>query len=266
MTSTQPINTSQRTTFDQAAKDYDEARPGYPDELIKDVISISKIPSGGKILEIGCGTGQATIPFAQRGYLMLCLEIGKELAALAAKKCRQFPKVQIKNISFEDWKPTPNSFDLVISATAFHWIPPEIGYPKAARVLKGSGYIAIFDNIHPTPFSDYWQKVQRVYREVFPGEKDRSKEPSTEEKIRKKEDLINGTGLFEKVVVKQYHWSKEYNKERYIKLLNTYSSHRTLPEERRSRLFRGISTLIDEELGGKIKRPYISVLYIAKKA
>lgn len=40
------------------------------------------------------------------------------------------------------------SFDLVISATAFHWISPEIGYPKAAQVLKDSGYIAIFSNLH----------------------------------------------------------------------------------------------------------------------
>ena len=59
---------SLRTIFDQAALDYDEVRPGYPEELIEDVISISAIPKDGRILEIGCGTGQATIPFAKRGY------------------------------------------------------------------------------------------------------------------------------------------------------------------------------------------------------
>lgn len=60
--------TSFRTIFDQAALDYDEVRPGYPEELIEDVISISAIPKDGRILEIGCGTGQATIPFAKCGY------------------------------------------------------------------------------------------------------------------------------------------------------------------------------------------------------
>jgi len=59
---------SLRTIFDQAALDYDEVRPGYPEELIEDVISISDIPKDGRILEIGCGTGQATISFARRGY------------------------------------------------------------------------------------------------------------------------------------------------------------------------------------------------------
>ena len=62
--------TSLRTIFDQAALDYDDVRPGYPGELIEDVISISAIPKDGRILEIGCGAGQATIPFAKRGYLI----------------------------------------------------------------------------------------------------------------------------------------------------------------------------------------------------
>jgi len=46
---------SLRTIFDQAALDYDEVRPGYPEELIEDVISISDISKDGRILEIGCG-------------------------------------------------------------------------------------------------------------------------------------------------------------------------------------------------------------------
>ena len=57
-----------RTTFDEAALLYDDVRPGYPEALFHDVVSLSGIPSGGRILEIGCGTGQATVPFARRGY------------------------------------------------------------------------------------------------------------------------------------------------------------------------------------------------------
>lgn len=254
-----------RTIFDQAALDYDEVRPGYPEELIEDVISISAIPKDGRILEIGCGTGQATIPFAKRGYSMTCLEIGKELAALAAQKCRQYPKVHIHTISFEDWQPEENAFDLVISATAFHWIPPEIGYPKAAKVLKNSGYIAVFWNLHPTPYMGFFREVQKVYRKVIPGWKDPSKGPSVEKKIKVMEDYINGTGLFGKVSVKTYPWTKEYNTQEYLKLLNTYSDHRNLEEAKRARLFRGILELIENKYGGTITRPYLTVLYIAKK-
>ncbi len=254
-----------RTIFDGVAHDYDEVRPGYPEELIEDIISISDIPQGGRILEIGCGTGQATIPFAKRGYSMLCLDIGKELVAIACENCRQYPNVQIRNTSFEGWESEINSFDLVMSATAFHWIPPEIGYPKVAQVLKKSGYMAIFRHHHPTPYTGFFQAVQKVYQSVVPEWKDPSDGPSTEEEIRTTEDYINRIGLFEKVLVKQYPWSKTFDKVQYLKLLNTFSDHRNLEESRRLELFTGIGTLIEKEFGGTITRPYLSVLYLAKK-
>lgn len=240
-------------------------RPGYPEKLIEDVISISGIPQCGRILEVGCGTGQATISFAKRGYSMLCLDIGKELVALARENCRQYPNVQIRNVSFEDWNPNGNLFDLVISATAFHWIPPEIGYTKAAQVLKDTGYIAMFWNLHPTPYTGFFQEVQKVYRSIAPEWKNPSDGSSTGDEIRLREDYINGTGLFEKALVKQYPWSKRLDKVQYLKLLNTFSGHRNLEKERRAKLFAGISALIEEEFGGTITRPYLSVLYLAKK-
>ncbi|MCD6505384.1 class I SAM-dependent methyltransferase [Candidatus Poribacteria bacterium] len=222
------VKASRETIFDQIAKDYEEVRPGYPEELI---------PEDGRILEIGCGAGQATIPFARRGYYMICLDIGKKMAALAAKKCQEYPRVHVYPISFEEWEPEMNSFDLVISATAFHWISPEIGYPKAVQVLKDTGYIAIFSNLHPTPYTGFFQAVQSVYQSVVPEWEDPSKGPSTEDKIKSTENYINKTGLFEKVLVKRYHWTKEYTADQYIKLLNTYSNHRCLDQERRETIY-----------------------------
>ena len=254
-----------RAIFNQAARDYDEVRPGYPERLIEDVISISGIPQGGRILEVGCGTGQATIPFAKRGYSMLCLDIGEALAARARENCRQYPNVQIQNVSFEEWDPRGNSFNLVISATAFHWIPPEIGYSKAVQVLEDSGYIAIFSNLHPTPYIDFFQAVQTVYQKVVPEWEDPRNGLSTAEKIKSTADDINRTGLFEKVLVKRYSWSKPYDKNQYLKLLSTYSGHRNLEESRRKKLFTGIGALLEEDFGGTITRPYLSVLYLAKK-
>jgi SAM-dependent methyltransferase len=143
-----------RTSFDQAAADYDAVRPGYPPALIHEILNFARLSANGRILEIGCGTGQATIPFAQRGYQMTCLDIGPELAALVAKNCKPYPNVQIQVTSFEDWRPEPDKFDLVIAATAFHWIAPEIAYPKVARLLRETGALAIFSNEHPPPAKD----------------------------------------------------------------------------------------------------------------
>ncbi|MCP4423480.1 MAG: SAM-dependent methyltransferase, partial [Chloroflexi bacterium] len=82
------IDRSQRVLFDEAAELYDEVRPSYPEALVEDVVALSGIGKNGRILEVGPGPGTATLPFAQRGYRMLAIELGEHLAALAAENCR----------------------------------------------------------------------------------------------------------------------------------------------------------------------------------
>jgi SAM-dependent methyltransferase len=91
-----------RTTFDEAASLYDEVRPGYPGELFDDVVSLSGIPAGGRILEIGCGTGQATVPFARRGYRILCIELGENMAAVARRNLEGYPQAEVRTGAFEE--------------------------------------------------------------------------------------------------------------------------------------------------------------------
>ena len=258
---------SRRTIFDRVAEDYDRVRPGYPEELISDIIALSGIKPGGRILEIGCGTGQATVPFAEHGYTLTCLDIGKNLAAIAAGKCRRYPNVHVENVSFEAWETQENAFDLVISATAFHWIPPEIGFPKSAEVLKPSGSLAIITNGVPTPFTGFLNTVQEVYREVVPEWSDPSDGPTTEERIQKTLSFIEekGMGLFEPARVIQYPWTAKYTAQQYITLLSTYSDHLSLKDDKRTRLFVGIREMIENRFGGTITRDYCTVAFIAKK-
>jgi hypothetical protein len=90
-----------RSTFDGAALLYDEVRPGYPEALFDEIVSISGIPFGGRILEVGCGTGQATLPLARRGYEILCVELGENLAALARRNLAGYPRVHVLTGDFE---------------------------------------------------------------------------------------------------------------------------------------------------------------------
>jgi SAM-dependent methyltransferase len=255
-----------RTGFDEVAAEYDAIRPGYPAALIEDIISITHLPANGHILEIGCGTGQATIPFAQRGYRMTCLDIGAALAALAAQNCQAYPSVQIQVASFETWEAEPRSFDLIISATAFHWIPPEIGYPKAASLLKDIGSLAIFSNEHPPVATGFFAEVQQVHQRVVPEmQSDPQDVPSLQVNIDRTAAMINATGLFEPVLVKTYPWTATYTTAEYLRLLNTYSPNRQMSEEKRTQLFQGIADLMEGSYGGVVTKPYLAVLYLAKK-
>lgn len=256
---------ARRVTFDQVAQRYDEIRPGYPAALIEDIIAISALPPQARILEIGCGTGQATLPFAERGYGITCVELGPEMAALAAANCRPYPAVQVVNAAFEEWVPDTTHFDLVMSATAWHWVPPEIGYPKAAQLLRSSGYLAIFTNVHPKPLTDFFAESQAVYRAVVPEWGDPNNGPTTKADIEAKRTSIDSLGLFEPVTVRTYPWTHTYTTSEYLDLLNTYSDHLNLEESKRRQLHDGLAAMIDNRYGGVVTKPYLSVLYIARK-
>ena len=171
-------------------------------------------------------------------------------------------------ISFEDWTAEPDEFDLVISATAFHWIPPELGYPKAARVLKDSGALAIFGNEHPAQPEAFFTEVQEIYQKVVPEWgpplTNQIIEARVEAKIASTVAAINTTKLFEPVTVNTYAWSQDYTTTTYIRLLNTYSDHRNLEEHKRTQLFQEIAALIEKEYGGVVTKHYLSILNFAK--
>ena len=108
-------------TFNDVAKEYDKFTPSYPVDLFSDIVSYSNAHVDSKILEIGCGTGQATQGFVDIGYKNItCIELGKNLAALTSQKYKSEETINIHNTSFEEWNSRGEKYDLVISGTAFH--------------------------------------------------------------------------------------------------------------------------------------------------
>ena len=259
-----------RTTFDGAALLYDEVRPGYPEALFDDVLSLSRIPSGGRILEIGCGTGQATVPFARRGYSILCVELGENLAAVARHNLKEYPRAEVLTADFEGWPLQREVFDLAISATAFHWLDPSVAYPKIAAALRPGGSVALFWNEHV--YSDasggFFEAAQEIYEREAPEivKPEDSSGPPHPDEVPDRTGEIEGTGLFGEVSRRRYRWDQSYDAEGYLRVLNTYSGHMSLNQASRERLFRGISGLIENRFGGRIVKGYLTDLYVARRA
>ncbi len=127
-----------RTWYSPVADVYYNARAHYPKKLIDRSVALAQLSSNASILEVGCGPGNATVNFAQFGFSMTCIEPNQDFCHLAQHNCDQYPKVTICNTSFEEWELEAKQFNAVLSANAFHWIPPEIRYTKAAAVIVGS--------------------------------------------------------------------------------------------------------------------------------
>jgi SAM-dependent methyltransferase len=254
------IDRNNRDTFEEAADLYDEVASIYPDELVKDILSLSGIVSKGKILEIGCGPGNATILFARKSYRILGIELGERLAAIAIEKCRSYPGVKILNMAFEDWKLEERVFDIALAADAFHWIPPEVGYPKVARALKDTGSLDFFWRVPVNPETDWSRAINYLYQEIAPQFINPDKRFTAEWLVGIVTKNIEASGCFGEVTTKQYFWPTSLTGDQYIKGLRTFSMHKDMKKEMRENLYTRILEVI-EQFGGKVVQPNSVVLF-----
>jgi SAM-dependent methyltransferase len=129
--------------FDQVADEYDRHRPTYPDALLDHTCEVAALSAGDRVLEIGCGTGQLTHSLLARGLRVSAIEPGDRLIALARQNLRESGDVELINAQLEDAPLPRERFDAVFSASAMHWIDPDLGWQKAAEALAPGGTLAL---------------------------------------------------------------------------------------------------------------------------
>jgi ubiquinone/menaquinone biosynthesis C-methylase UbiE len=274
-----------RVTFNEIASLYDGARPDYPEALFDDVITLSGVPAGGTMLEIGSGTGKATLPLARRGFSILGIELGEQMAALARMKLEKYQEARIEVGAFEEWPLPEAAFDLAVSASAWHWIDPEIGYAKVARSLKPVGSLAVMwssqgradsrsnrsENGSTTSGTDdesiqFTQALQEVYRQVAPemaGKGEERRYPGARQFVRS--EALEASGYFKAPEVRNYTWETTYDTASYLRLLDSYSTHRILDPATHERLFAAIGELMETRFGGAVRRRWRAELYVARR-
>ncbi|MEV0698444.1 methyltransferase domain-containing protein [Saccharopolyspora sp. NPDC050389] len=254
-----------RTTFTEAAELYDRARPGYPRQLFDDLASLTELGPGCRVLELGCGTGQATVPLAERGYQVVAVELGAEMAQVARRNLATFPQVEVVTAAFEDWPLPADPFDVVVAATAFHWIDPEVRLTKTADALRPGGALATVATHHVAGGSEaFFAEVQNCYERF---------DPSTPTGIRLRAaaeippdgEELNGSARFGRPVFRRYERDLTYSTAEYLDVLQTYSGHRALPPTARNELLNCIGDLIDVRHGGRVTKRYLTELRVAHR-
>ncbi|HTS49071.1 MAG TPA: class I SAM-dependent methyltransferase [Bryobacteraceae bacterium] len=252
-------------TFDEIAELYDQARRGYPEQLFDDLFKLAGTePSRANVLEIGCGTGQATLPLARRGCNVLCIEMGPNLAQVARGKLAQFPRVEIVNARFEDWDAGGAVFDVVFAANSWHWLDPGSRYSKAARLLRPGGALAFTTSRHAFPpgFDPFFAEIQACYEAI--GEARLSWPPPAPEDLPDAREEIERSGFFEDVRIVRYLRAEEFNADEHIAMMSTASDHRLMEPAKRERLFAEMRRLIEARPGGRVQRHLLTILHVAR--
>lgn len=256
-----------RTTFDEAAARYERARPTYPPDIFDALVHLTGIRPGDRLLEVGPATGKATAALAERGFQITGVELGAELTKAAAERFTNSPEVTIVQDDFERWSPpTGVEFDLVLAATAWHWIDPVIRYRKAATALRPGGHLAVWSATHVLPEDDgdpFFYEIQDVYEEIGEHKPQgwRFPRPGELSGLDLEQD---SNGLFEQVATRQFTWETTYDAEGYIELLDTFSNHMAMHSWQRQQLFQEIRRRIRDRPDGLLRRHWGAVLEVAQ--
>lgn len=235
--------------FDTISSIYDKMRPGYVNELYQDIFNYKAITSDSKVLEIGIGSGQATLPFLKKGCSITAVEPGEHFASMCLKKFSSYPNFRLENTDFLNFDGNGDSYDLIFSATAFHWIPEADGYQRVYSLLKPDGVFARFANSAGRDTdSELHQSLQTLYKEYMGSSEQKNISMNT---IAKERAFIAKNYGFTNIVYHLYKRTRIFSSDEYLLLLETYPDHMLMEEKRRKEFFKEIKTVIDR-FGGTI--------------
>ncbi|HET9732281.1 MAG TPA: GNAT family N-acetyltransferase [Acidimicrobiales bacterium] len=271
--------------FDAIASLYDRARPGYPAPAVAELVSACGIGPSSRVLEVGCGTGQLTRDLAPTGARVTCVEPGRALAETATANLATFADVEVIDARFEDLDVPAGSIDVVVSATAFHWIDPEVSFAKAARMLRTGGHLALLTNTHAAGGTHTEpavnERLKTLHRRLAPEVGDWTFPPAEDieaqaraggdiaavwARVERKLSEPPGVGhLFDPPRVHAYPWLATYDTDGYLAMLASQSSYALMEPARRQSLLAAIAEVIDRHLGGTVTKEYVTVVALARR-
>jgi SAM-dependent methyltransferase len=232
--------------------------------MFDDLVTLGGLGPDSRVLEIGSGTGRATLPLVERGLELVCVELGERMAAVARKKLEGFP-AQVVVGAFEDFASPAGSFDAVVSFEAFHWVEPEVAYEKAHRVLRADGLLALGGTVNTLPDGGdrFWSEVQEDYEAVVPHPDNRP--PPRPEDVEDLRQRIENSGRFRFVLSRGYPRDVEYTADEYVALMGTFSANLALDPGTRGRLFDRIRRRIEARPEGRLTAHYLFMVNLARR-
>lgn len=256
-----------RAGFDADAQAYDRTRPVCPAELYDDLVRLAGLAAGDRVAEIGCGTGQATVPLAERGLLVTALELGAQLAEAAGRKLAAFPGSRVLTTSFEAWQPEAGergAFGAVVACNSLHWIDPELKFSKPFGLLRPGGAMVVTGCkwTRPAGADRFWIDVQEDYQAVgFAGEP-----PPPPERLDEWHFPAEATTYFDEVASMLYPpFELRYSAEDYLANLATQSGTRELGSERAGDFLSRVRRRLEAHGWPGVTATYVGYLTVGRR-
>jgi len=245
----------QRLIFGEDPTLYDRIRPTYPEALIDDITAL--VPPDGRVVDVGCGTGKATVALANRVATGVGVEPDPAMAAICGWHLRPFPGWRVEVSEFESWDPGLGGHHLVTCAQAWHWLTPGKREAQTRAALVRGGWLAVWWNRTDTALNPLRRELDEVYARLAPDMRHRVYGPDDVPDP----DPIPGFATTE---VSDYRWTRRYTTPEWLDLMRSSSEHRMLGEDRQAPLLAQVADVIDRH-GGYFDHPYRTTLWLTQR-
>ena len=193
--------------FTEQAGAYSRSRPGYPPELLDQLVELTQVRSGQPVVDIGAGTGIFTRLLVERGFDVTAIEPNAEMRRRASGS----DSVRWVDGTFEETGLPDASQRWAVAAQAFHWADPPRALPELHRVLQRPGWLTVLWNNRDNEQSELlaWT-VQALERHV----------PGFDQSYRSMDvpGILVSTGHFRDVVYHSVAHVVPMSRERYLEL------------------------------------------------
>lgn len=256
--------------FDEVPELYDRVRPTYPDELFADLVAVTGIGERSTVLEVGCGTGQATRSLAALGCSVTAVERGPGMAALARQRLASCPDVEVETSSFEEWDDRGRRFDVLVAASAWHWVDPSVGWRRAREVLESEGWLALLGNVvvRRPGEPEVYAETADLHERFVPGNPDWC-DPPLEDEVRATGEgwgpPNDPGGLFGATIVRWYPMVQWFDGAGFADHLRSTSLYRRIDPDVREPLLDAIADRIRTRMDDRAARRYLSVLRVGQR-
>ncbi|RNG24500.1 class I SAM-dependent methyltransferase [Streptomyces botrytidirepellens] len=257
--------------FNEVPELYDRVRPGYPGQLFTDLAAVTGMDEGSSVLEVGCGTGQATRSLAALGCPVTAIEPGADMAALARRRLAAFRNVEVERSTFEEWDDRGGRFDVLVAASSWHWVDPSIGWRRAHDVLRPGGWMALLGHVvvRRPGVPEVYAETADLHERFCPGNPDWG-HPPLEDEVRTTDKgwgLVGDPGgWFGPTTVRWYPTVQWCDGDGFADLLRSTSPYRRLDRDVREPLLDAVAERIRTRMGGRAPRRYLSVLRAGRRA
>jgi SAM-dependent methyltransferase len=259
-----------RSSFGTVAAQYDAVRPGYPPRVIADLLAYAGLGAGASALEIGAGTGQATLQFAAAGIDVCAVEPSAEMVEILRERAvgpAGSGTVEAVVSEFETFEPFGQRFDLVFAATSWHWLDEGVRWERALDALHPGGTLAALWNWPLWRRTSLCPEFDEIYRESGAKLDElgvmATTEPTAAALAREWLADAPATGVLSEARAGEYSWSASYTASQYVALINTYADHIALESSVREHLALHLTAAISRH-GGLIELPYKTMLLMTR--